>query len=408
MPQTHRQRLLITGAGIVSPLGLGRGENEAAFAAERLAFQPVEMFDVSARIAKTAAFVDLPAGRLYRTLSARHEARVDRGSRMLLLALREALAQARLGSLGTVDAMVIGTSAGAMMLGETYCRQLRKSPGRQSGQLSLVEHYQPQRQMTTLAHELDWHGPVLLVSNACASGANAIGMAMEMIWSGRARRVIAGGYDAVSELVFAGFDTLRALSPSGIPRPFDAHRDGLALGEGAGVVVIESEQAAAERGATALVQAAGYCTATDLHHLTQPDPEGKAAIRTMTEACRMAGLQPREFDYLNSHGTGTPFHDVAEASAIRAWAGEDAAGIAVSSTKSAMGHLLGGAGAVEAVICLMALQGQWMPASLNIREVDPVATFDVVRSFRRTRVNTALTNSFGFGGTNATLVLRQA
>ena len=122
----------------------------------------------------------------------------------------------------------------------------------------------------------------------------------------------------------------------------------------------------------------------------------------------MAGLQPREFDYLNSHGTGTPFHDVAEASAIRAWAGEDAAGIAVSSTKSAMGHLLGGAGAVEAVICLMALQGQWMPASLNIREVDPVATFDVVRSFRRTRVNTALTNSFGFGGTNATLVLRQA
>lgn len=366
------------------------------------------MFDVSARIAKTAAFVDLPEERIYHTLSARHEARVDRGSKMLLLALREATAHAGLKDLGQVDAMVIGTSAGAMMLGETYCRQIRRSPGRQPGQLSLVEHYQPQRQMTTLAREVGWHGPVLLVSNACASGANAIGMAMEMIWSGRAKRVIAGGYDAVSELVFAGFDSLRALAPSGIPRPFDAQREGLALGEGAGVVVVESEEAALERGATAIAEAAGYATATDLHHLTQPDPAGNAAIRTMTAACRMAGVLPREIDYLNSHGTGTPFNDVAEGSAIQAWAGDDVSKIAVSSTKSAMGHLLGGAGAVEAVICLMAMQGQWMPGSLNIRELDPVATFDVVRRFRSGRVNTTLTNSFGFGGTNASLVFRTA
>ncbi len=408
MPPSPRQRLLITGAGIVSPLGLDWPGNEASFAADRMAFRPVELFDVSARIAKTAGFVDLPKEPLYKTLSARHEARVDRGSKMLLLALREAAAMARLPDLGNIDAMVIGTSAGAMKLGETYCRRLRTSPGRQPGQLSLVEHYQPQRQMTTLAHEMGWHGPVLLVSNACASGANAIGMAMEMIRSGRARRVIAGGYDAVSELVFAGFDTLRALSPSGIPRPFDAARDGLALGEGAGVVVMESEEAAAERGATAIGEAAGYSTATDLHHLTQPDPAGGAAIRTMTEACRMAGVQPREIDYVNSHGTGTPFNDVAESSAIRAWAGDDTPGIKVSSTKSAMGHLLGGAGAVEAVICLMALRGQWMPGSLNVREVDPAATFDLVRSFRPAQLHTVLTNSFGFGGTNATLVFRSA
>ncbi len=408
MPIPQRQRLLITGAGIITPLGSDWRTNEEAFAADRTAFRPVEMFDVSARIAKTAAFVDLPQEQIYHTLSARHEARVDRGSKMLLLALREATARAGLKDLSQVDAMVIGTSAGAMMLGETYCRQIRQSPGRQPGQLSLVEHYQPQRQMTTLAHEVGWHGPVLLVSNACASGANAIGMAMEMIQSGRAKRVIAGGYDAVSELVFAGFDSLRALAPSGIPRPFDAHRDGLALGEGAGVVVVESEEAAAERGATAIAEVAGYSTATDLHHLTQPDPAGNAAIRTMTEACRMAGVVPREIDYLNSHGTGTPFNDVAEGSAIQAWAGEDVAKISMSSTKSAMGHLLGGAGAVEAVICLMTMQGQWMPGSLNIRELDPVATFDVVRSFRRGRVNTTLTNSFGFGGTNASLVFRTA
>ena len=408
MPSSPRQRLLITGAGILSPLGAGWAANEASFREDRTAFRPVEMFDVSARIAKTAAFVDLPDERLYRTLSARHEQRVDRGSKMLLIALREALAQAGLNDLSTVDAMVIGTSAGAMMLGEAYCRQIRRSTKRQPGQLSLVEHYQPQRQMTTLAREVGWHGPVILVSNACASGANAIGMAMEMIGSGRARRVIAGGYDAVSELVFAGFDSLRSLAPSGIPRPFDAARDGLALGEGSGVVVIESEEAAAERHATALAEAAGYATATDLHHLTQPDPAGNAAIRTMTEACRMAGLAPREIDYLNSHGTGTPFNDVAEGSAIQVWAGEDTPRLKVSSTKSAMGHLLGGAGAVEAVICLMAMRGQWMPGSLNIRELDPVATFDVVRTFREGRVDATLTNSFGFGGTNASLVFRSA
>ncbi len=406
MTLPNRQRLLITGAGIVSPLGLGWQSNQASFAADRTAFSPVTLFDVSERIAKTAGFTELPEERLYRTLSTRQESRVDRGSKMLLLALREALQQAKLTDLKGVDAMVIGTSAGAMSLGERYCRRVRESSKRQAGQLTLVENYQSQRQMTTIAAELGWHGPVLLVSNACASGANAVGMAMELIRSGRAKRVIAGGYDAVSELVFAGFDSLRALAPSGIPRPFDAQRDGLALGEGAGVLIVESEEAAAERKATAIAETCGYHTATDLHHLTQPDPEGKAAITTMTEACRMAGVQPQEVNYINSHGTGTPFNDAAEGAAIRAWAGDAVSRVAVSSTKSAMGHLLGGAGAVEAVICVMALAGQWLPASLNIRELDPVAVFDVVRSFRPTKFNVALTNSFGFGGTNATLVMK--
>jgi 3-oxoacyl-[acyl-carrier-protein] synthase II len=404
VPFDSQQRLLITGAGIVTPLGLGWRENELAFESNRMAFRPVELFDVSARIAKTAGMIDLPTDRLYSSLSARQEQRVDRGSKMLLLALREALAQAKLSDLSAVDAIVIGTSAGAMQLGERYCRNVRASSKRQPGQLTLVEHYQPHRQMSTIAKELGWHGPIILVSNACASGANAVGLAMEMIRSGRAKRVIAGGYDAVSELVFAGFDTLRALAPSGVPRPFDAARDGLALGEGAAAVVIEAESVARE----AIAECCGYHTATDLHHLTQPDPEGKAAIRTMTEACRMAGVQPHEVDYINSHGTGTPFNDVAEGMAIRAWAGDAASGVAVSSTKSAMGHLLGGAGAVETVICVMALAGQWLPGSLNIRELDPVATFDVVRTFRRAKVKVALTNSFGFGGTNATVVMKSA
>lgn len=407
MPQASSQRILITGAGIVSPLGLGWRENELSLAADRTAFRPVELFDVSERIAKTAAGVDLPKERLFLKVPQRRQPLIDRGTQMLLLAMREALAMAKLPGLRGIDAIVIGTSAGAMMIGQDYFRQSAGNLTRHSGQLSRLEYYQPQRQLRAIAEEYDWFGPMILVSNACASGANAIGDAMAMIQSGRARRVLAGGYDALAELVFAGFDTLRALAPSGVPRPFDANRDGLALGEGAGVMILESEEAASERGAVAIGECAGYCTATDLNHLTQPDPEGKAAIRTMSGACAMAGVRADEVDYINSHGTGTPYNDVAEASAIQVWAGEAARRIAVSSTKSAMGHLLGGAGAVEAVISLMALRGQWLPGSLNIREVDPVVSFDLVRTFRQTRVDVVLTNSFGFGGTNATLVFKQ-
>ena len=399
---TPLQRIAITGAGIVSPLGIGWEANEASFTADRMAFRPVppELFDVSGFVAKTAGMVDLPEEPVLR----KKAAYADRGSQMLMLAIREALAQSGRVNLDGIDAMVIGTSAGAMSLGETYFENAVRDPKRQPRQLSLAGRYQPQRESNALAAELGWHGPIIVISNACASGANAIGWGVEMIRSGRAKRVLAGGYDALARLVFAGFDSLKALAPSGIPRPFDAARDGLALGEGAAVMLLEAEDV---RQSAALGEVTGYATATDLHHLTQPDPLGNAAIRTMTKATQQSGLTPADIHYINSHGTGTPFNDVAEAQAITAWAGEAASGIAVSSTKSAMGHLLGGAGAVEAVICLMALQGQWLPASLNVREVDSAVQFDLVRTFRRAKVEHALTNSFGFGGTNATLVMKR-
>lgn len=404
MPAHTCQRITITGAGIVSPLGFGWQENEQTLAAGRSAFRPVGLFDTTGLIARTAGVVDLPPETLFRHVPRRRRPLVDRGTRMLLLAIREALAQAGRANMEGIDAMVIGTSAGAMPLGESYFEQARWRPGRIPSQLSRAEHYQPQRQMNLIADEFGWRGPVIIVSNACASGANAIGWAADMIRSGRCKRVLAGGYDALARLVFTGFDSLRALAPDGIPRPFDARRDGLALGEGAGVMLLEAEDA---RQSDALGDVTGYATATDLHHLTQPDPEGKAAIRTMTGACTQAGVSPAQIGYINSHGTGTPFNDVTEAAAIAAWAGDGVKNIPVSSTKSAMGHLLGGAGAVEAVICLMALRGQWLPASLNVREVDPAVKFDLVRKFRRAPFDHALTNSFGFGGTNATLVLRR-
>ena len=391
--------------GLVTPLGLNQGETEASLRAERQHFVPVTLFDVTHRIAKTAASIDLPKERLFHRVPLHRQHLVDRGTQMLMIALRECLHQAGATSLSIADAMVIGTSAGAMPIGEEYFRKAVHRSGMAKGQLARIQAYQPQQQMAMIAAEWDWPGSCTLISNACASGANAIGHALGMIQTGRAKRVLAGGYDALAELVFAGFDSLRALAPNGVPRPFDATRDGLALGEGAAIMLLESEEALLERGGNAIARVDGYATATDLHHLTQPDPEGKAAIKTMSEACRHAGLSPERIDYINSHGTGTPHNDVAEAMAIAAWAGEAVSQIAVSSTKSAMGHLLGGAGAVEAGICILALKGQFLPASLNVREQDSAVRFDLVQRSRPAKVTHVLTNSFGFGGTNATLAL---
>jgi 3-oxoacyl-[acyl-carrier-protein] synthase II len=390
-------RVVVTGAGIVSPMGMDFAENAAGFRAGRTAFSPVTLFDVSRQRVSTAGQIELPENGF--------PARMDRGTRLALLAAREALAAAGLS--GGAMPMVVGTSAAAMPIGEDYYRAAHVPTTKRSAQLSRVETYQAQRQMADMARLLGIDGRIRIVSNACASGANAIGQAFHLVRTGRAERVLAGGYDALCQLVFAGFDTLQALSPSGIPRPFDAARDGLALGEGAGFVVVESAAAAKSRGARVIAEITGYGAATDVHHLTQPHPEGDAALVTMQAACAMAGLAPEQIDYINSHGTGTPLNDVAEGNAIRRWAGDAVSSIKVSSTKSAIGHLLGGAGAVESVICLMALEGQWLPASLNVREADPVCTFDLIREPRETVVRRTLTNSFGFGGANATLIFEK-
>jgi 3-oxoacyl-[acyl-carrier-protein] synthase II len=212
----------------------------------------------------------------------------------------------------------------------------------------------------------------------------------------------------LSLLVFAGFDSLQALTP-GVSRPFDARRDGLALGEGAAIVALESFESARARGAEILAEITGYGATTDLHHLTQPHPDGDAAVASMSRACAMAGVRPDAIDYLNAHGTGTPLNDSAEARAIRRWceaAGCDPARVPVSSTKASIGHLLGAAGAVEAVICIMAMREGFLPPTTTVREADPDVAFDLVRQPRDAVIGCALTNSFGFGGANASLILK--
>jgi 3-oxoacyl-[acyl-carrier-protein] synthase II len=257
-----------------------------------------------------------------------------------------------------------------------------------------------------LAQAFGFSGPITILANACASGANALGHAWDLVRHGHAPRVLTGGYDALCHLVFSGFDSLQALSPT-LCRPFDAHRDGLALGEGAAVLTVESLDFAQRRGANILGEISGYGAVTDSHHLTQPHPEGAAAYVSMVEACRSAQVGPEQIGYVNAHGTGTPLNDIAEAAAINRWAGSRAASLPVSSTKSSIGHLLGAAGAVEAVACLMALREGWLPPTSTLETPEPACAFPIVQQPTDASLEYALTNSFGFGGANATLVLRR-
>lgn len=396
---------MVTGVGVISPLGRGWHANQDGFRSGRRQLQPVSLFDVSRHRVKWAAQAELPASIPFGKLGTRAPARLDRAAKLLLTAADEAWRQARLD--GTKELpVVLGTTSGGMSLGQDYYRRAIEEPARVTRQPSRVFHYLAHCQALSLAQAFDFQGPVTIIANACASGSNAIGHAADLIRSGRSEIVLTGGFDALSELVFTGFDSLQALSPTSC-RPFDAHRDGLALGEGAAVFILESAERAQRRGVPILAELAGYGTATDCHHLTQPQPEGNAAFASMQAACADAGVAPAQINYINAHGTGTPLNDAAEAAAINRWAGAAARGIPVSSSKACIGHLLGAAGAVEAAVCVMALQGQWLPP-MTVTTPDPVCHFPLVREPASAPLNCVLSNSFGFGGANATLIFKKA
>lgn len=398
-------RVVVTGAGIVSALGIGWRDNAAGFRAGRTAFRPVSRFDVSRQRAKTAGEVTLPSLLPATRLSSRQVARLDRAGTMLLLAAHEAWVQSGWEPADGLP-LVLGTTAGGMCLGEAYFRTAVQEPRRHRRQPTRALHYQAHTQACVLASALGFSGPVTIISTACASGANAIGHAWELIRRGQTERALCGGHDALCQMVFVGFDALQALSPTTC-RPFDAHRDGLALGEGAAILALETIDCARRRGAVILGELVGYGTTIDAYHLTQPHPQGDAALTAMTLACQSARVTPSDIGYINAHGTGTPLNDIAEASAINRWAEARSATLPVSSTKASIGHLLGGAGAVEAVVCLMALREQWLPPEITLEIPDPACQFPIVREPQDARLNVALSNSFGFGGVNATLILRR-
>lgn len=398
-------RVVVTGAGIITSLGCGWSRNAEGFRIGQTGFRPVTLFDVSRQRAKIAGEVALPDELPPTQLNHRVIRRMDRASKLLLHAAHEAWRQSGWAPQENLP-LVLGTTGGGMSLGETVYRQAIRTPHSRRGQASRVVHYQPQRQAMDVASAFGFTGPITIIANACASGANAIGHAWELLRRGRAQMALAGGYEGLSQLIFSGFDSLQALSPTQC-RPFDAHRDGLALGEGAAVVTLETLESASRRQAVILGEILGYGAVTDGHHLTQPHPQGDAALAAMNAACASAGVSPDQVGYVNAHGTGTPLNDSAEAMAINRWAGAHASRLPVSSTKSGIGHLLGAAGAVEVVICLMALSGRWLPPTSTLQTPDAACAFPLVRKPLETKVEYALTNSFGFGGANASLLLRR-
>ena len=390
-------RVAVVAAGIISPLGCGLAETLDSLRAARDCITPVTRFSVDRCRCKTAGQV--PDEPLALRRNGRRERRLHRASRMLIFALEEALTQDHQFK---PELTVIGTTSGGMSYGEDYYRalhrhgDLRRSP-------TWIANYPPQKPVIDAQEAFGISAPCEVIANACASGTNAIGHGFECVRSGRYQRVLTGGYDALSELVFVGFDSLQASTPEKC-RPFDRHRTGMVLGEGAAILALENLEAARARGAAILAEITGYGISTDNFHLTQPNPSGSGARQAMERALESAKLSAKAVDYINAHGTATPLNDAAEGKAIGQLFGR----VPVSSTKSMMGHSLGAAGAVEAIVCLLALQHQFLPPNINFRVQDEDVDLNIVANESRpSSVRTVLSNSFGFGGTNASVVMQR-
>ena len=337
-------------------------------------------------------------------LSSKRIARLSRASRLAIPGAGEALASSGLlGEDGRCRIprleMSVATTACGMELGEGFLRSiLNGRPGRRPG---MVAHYQAQEQVAEIQSVYGFQGSAMIVANACAAGANAIGHAADLIRSGMAEVVLAGGYDALCELVFAGFDSLQTLAPDAC-RPFDRNRTGLMLGEGSAFLVLESEEHARRRGAPIRGSVAGYGQTTDRLHLTQPAQDGSALAGAMKQALDSARMEPSQVGYINAHGTGTRFNDGAEATAfLGIFGGTD---VRISSTKAALGHTLGAAGAIEALLCLMALETGDLPPQINVTDPEPDVAHLLVHPGERKRLDAAMSVNLGFGGSNAALI----
>jgi len=390
-------RVAVVAAGVVSPLGFGLSETLDSLREGRDCVTPVTRFSVAECRCKTAGQVadkrlinDQPdAGRARR---------LHRASFMMIYALKEALTQEPRFK---PELTVIGTTSGGMSYGEDYYRSLYRH-GSLRDSPAWIANYPAQKPVIDAQEAFEISAPCQVIANACASGTNAIGHAFECVRSGRYERVLAGGYDALSELVFVGFDSLQASTPEKC-RPFDRDRTGMVLGEGAAILALENLDAARARGARVLAEITGYGMSTDNFHLTQPDPSGIGPRRAMERALQSAQISADSVDYINAHGTATLFNDAAEGKAI----GDLFGRVPISSTKSMMGHSLGAAGAIEAIICLLALQHQFLPPNINFRAPDQLADLNIVANeARRTALRTVLSNSFGFGGTNASILMQ--
>ncbi len=407
-----QRRVVITGLGVVSPLGLDTPSTWAALLEGRSGIDRITRFDASeypCRIAGEVRGFDP-----LRYMDRREARKMDTFTHYAVAASLEALRDSTL-DLAREDpdriGVYIGSGIGGMgLLEQTHRELLERGPRRvspffipgmilnmASGQVSIL---------------LGLRGPNLAVATACATGSHAIGESFRMIQRGTADVMLAGGTEAsICPLALAGFSAMKALStrndaPAAASRPFDAGRDGFVMSEGAGVVVLEEREHARARGARIYAEVVGYGVSGDAYHISAPPPEGGGAVRAMQAALDDAGLRPESVDYINAHGTSTPAGDRVETQAVKTVFGKHAHRLAFASTKSMTGHLLGAAGGLETVITALAIHHDTIPPTINYETPDPQCDLDCVPNVaRRTRVRVALNNSFGFGGTNASLIL---
>jgi 3-oxoacyl-[acyl-carrier-protein] synthase II len=398
-----KRRVVITGLGAVTPLGVGartlheRWASGVCGIADRLGacdeFEPKDF------------------------LSTKEIRRLDRFAQLALVAASEALTQAGWESQLPYDPLrtgcVIATGIGGQETIEAQLDVMREKGPRMVSPLGIPQ-YMPNAAAAAVSMKHGLQGQAFGVVSACSGGAHAIGSAMRMIQYGDADAAVAGGSEAtLTPFAVACFDAMQALSPTGISRPFDARRDGFVMGEGAGALVLEEAEAAAARGATILAEVAGYGSTSDAYHLTAPEPTGGPASRAIELALADAGITGYDVAYVNAHGTSTQLNDAAETAALKRALGEQRAhGIPVSSTKSAIGHLLGAAGAVEAIATAETLRTRVIAPTLGYEVPDPDCDLDYVPGEARPLLSAnggppiAISNSFAFGGHNVTLVLR--
>ncbi|MDE2973570.1 MAG: beta-ketoacyl-ACP synthase II [Gemmatimonadota bacterium] len=412
----HRRRVAVTGVGMVTPVGPDVASSWEALLAGTPGGGPITQFDAdgyATRIACEIKDFD-PLAHLTRKEARRY----DRFLQFAVAAADEAMRTAGLAGPPsacppTAFGALIGSGVGGIATLEANCRILdRRGPGRVSP--FFVPMFIPDIAAGVVSIRYGLRGPNYATVSACASGAHAIGEAARHIERGEADIMLAGGAEAaVTPITIAGFAAMKAMSrrnddPAGASRPFDAGRDGFVIGEGAGVLVLEAMDGARARGAEILGELAGYGATGDAHHITAPPPGAEGAQEAMKAALADAGIGPDGIDYVNAHGTSTPANDPAETAAIKAVLGPRAHDVVVGSTKSMTGHLLGAAGAIETVMCVMACRTGRIPPTINFAERDEACDLEYAHGGMVERpVGAALNNSFGFGGHNACLVVRR-
>ncbi|PYQ12540.1 MAG: beta-ketoacyl-[acyl-carrier-protein] synthase family protein [Acidobacteria bacterium] len=405
-PEPSR-RVAVTGLGILCALGRDQRQVWGNAQEGRCGIRPLDLFETAGCLSEVGGQVgELPG---LSRLSRSERRRTSRTDLLCMTAALEAARQAGLEASAELRSfgVSLGTSTSGMLESEIYCHEATRR-GPRSARPSRILRLPSSTPADAVARLLDARGPRLANMTACASSALSVAFAADLIRSGKVRGMITGGGDALCRMTYAGFNALRLVDPRP-SRPFDASRQGLSLGEGAGILLLEDWEYAKSRGAKILAEFVEYGSSCDAHHMTGPHPEGRGAAAAMAEALRRSGLPPAAVGHINAHGTGTPLNDATETRAILAVFGEKLiARIPVTANKSLFGHLLGGSGSVEAVMLILSLAHQSLPPTLGWISSDPEIPLDVVATSRSHSFDVGISNSFGFGGTNCALLFRRA